>query len=100
MVDRSYEVRVTPRANYGVIDIVEYIRLDSPQNAEAVGHKLFDMMDSLERLPNRFSAYLPLASQSRNFRSVAVWDYIIVYEVIEKEGVVNIHDVFHGVQDK
>lgn len=100
MVEKTYEINVWKRAQTGINKIYKYIQQESPQNAVMVRDKIYDVIDSLETLPYRFSVYDRLDDGSETIRSVAVWDFIVVYKIKEEKSLVVVVRVFNGVKNK
>jgi len=102
LVDQTYRVIFTQLARNSLLEIVEYIKSEqkSPKNAEIVRKAILTRAKSLKKQPKRFSEYHLLHTDEANHRSVAVWNFIIVYEVDQKNLLVIIDDIFHGAEDK
>ena len=102
MVNRSYQVIITRAARRAIYEITTYIKEEqkSPQNAQIVRKAIVEKAKSLKTQPDRFSKYDLLHSGKTGHRSVAIWDFILVYEVDEKKRRVIVDDVFHGGQNK
>ena len=83
----EYRVRISPEAEQGLAEIVEYIaHWDSVDRAEYVLEKLLDVCERFEQLPER--GHFPpelLALGIKSYREVHFKPFRIVYEVIARE---------------
>ncbi|MCB0738293.1 MAG: type II toxin-antitoxin system RelE/ParE family toxin [Bacteroidetes bacterium] len=100
MVEKTYEINVWKRAQSGIKKIYDHVYKESPQNAVMVRDKLYDVIDSLETFPYRFSVFKPVDDGNGFVRSVAVWDFIIVYRIREEKSQIAVTRVFHGARNK
>lgn len=82
---KQYRVIMPPVAKQSLREIVEYIKKDSPSAASKVRKRLFELARSLDKLPERFSKEVYLDQRKGNFRSVTIWHFKIIYQVLENE---------------
>lgn len=91
---RPLPVRVTQAAYADLDAIIGYISWDSPLNAERVGDRLFEAMESLARFPERS----PLAAEADSWggpvRVMLVYRYRVLYLLRSDEVIVL--RVLHG----
>lgn len=76
--------------------ITKHISEENPRAASKIAQELLLAGDSLALFPYR--GRLGLASDTREL--VAVWPYLIVYEVNDSANEVSILRVWHGSQDR
>jgi len=76
--------------------IARHISEENPRAASKIARELLLAGDSLALFPRR--GRLGLASGTREL--VAVWPYLIVYEVNDQADEVSILRVWHGAQDR
>ena len=82
---KQYRVIMPPAAKQSLREIVEYIKKDSPSAASKVRKRLFEVVGSLNKLPERFSKEILLDQKNGNYRSVTIWHFKIVYQILENE---------------
>jgi len=77
--------------------IIEYIKLDSHENAKMVKKTLILLAGTLNEFPEKFpkNSYMPKSKGI--FRFVSKWNYKIVYEITKEE--IIIIDIFHTAQN-
>src|SRR4051812_44778243 len=91
-----YHLIISNRAASDLQQIHDYIAQDSPQNATTVARKIVAEIDSLTLMPQRHRVYAGRADFSTAIRRVAVWPYLIYYQVLEDRAVVRIVTVRDG----
>lgn len=90
---KRYRVIVSDQAKQSLRSIVRHIAAESPSAANYVRKSLIDLMRTLDRSPEKYSAEEYLQHKKGNYRSVTKWHYKIVYVVKTRE--VIILDVIH-----
>jgi len=70
-----------------------YIKEASPNAAQKVKKEILSLTASLSDMPERFSTEYYLQGSNKEFRSVSLWSYKIIYRVHEQE--VRILDIIH-----
>ena len=83
-------------ARNDVVRIAHHIAAENPRAATRIAQELLVAGDSLALFPNR--GRLGLATGTREL--VAVWPYLIVYEVDAASDTVRILRIWHGSQDR
>ncbi len=76
--------------------ITRHISEENPRAGSRVARELLLAGDSLALFPHRGRP--GLASGTREL--VALWPYLIVYEVDDQAGLVSVLRVWHGAQDR
>jgi plasmid stabilization system protein ParE len=95
---KSYRVVIEPRASNDLMDICAYIEQDSPQNAVGVARRLFDEIDSLEFMPNRYKVHSSSRDPSRVVHAMSVPPFIVYHRVVERKDAVEVIAVLHGAR--
>jgi plasmid stabilization system protein ParE len=90
---KSYSVVWDTVAKESLVEIVKYIKKDSPSAAKKVREELLKLTASLKSMPERFSVESYLAHKGNEFRSVTKWSYKIIYRIKEHE--VRILEIIH-----
>ena len=83
-------------ARNDIVRIASRIAEENPRAATRIAQELLVAGDSLALFPNR--GRLGLATGTREL--VAVWPYLIVYEVDAVSDTVRILRIWHGAQDR
>lgn len=96
----TYRVRITPRAVADLEGIHDYVSQDSPESAAGVVRTLVDAIDSLARLPHRFSVPRVGPAKDRNVRSMPVRPYLVRYRIDDVRLVVFILRIRHGARKR
>ncbi len=95
-----FKVKVTSPALSQIKEYYEYIRGESPQNAENWLDGIFDAIDSLEKMPER----CPISKHSKyigqTVRSYVYKRHIIDYRIDEENKEVQILSVWHSAMGK
>jgi toxin ParE1/3/4 len=91
-----YAVQLTPAARQDLVDLVTYIRRDSPQAAESVAERLLAALESLGEFPER----TPFAPESERWklevRSLVVFRYRVLYHIQPAKQRVTVLRILHG----
>jgi len=78
-------------------NVVEYIKLDSPQSARSFANNIMEKIKLLKKNPEmeKKSDDPRLAG----FRLLIIGNYLVLYEIKVEENVVYLHRFFHGARD-
>lgn len=95
-----YDVRITAEASGDLLDIYNYIRSDSEQNASQMLERLLHAIDALEHLPYRYKRHRRGGRGRDEVRSMPVPPYVVYYRVVEADRVVRVLTVRHGARRK
>lgn len=79
--------------------IYDYIKEFSPANATKVRNAIYDKVSSLAANPEMYAKESLLSHLEKNIRSVSLWSYKVVYEVVFKDDEIWILRVFHTAQN-
>ena len=93
---QAYSVIVLPRTFTDLVEILDHIAIDSPQNAVTTIDRLWRAMQSLQLLPHRYKIHEGRKDPSKTVRSMPVSPFIIYYRVDDQMHVVRILHVRHG----
>jgi plasmid stabilization system protein ParE len=93
-------VKTSARAERDLIEIYEFIFLDSPQNAEAVRSRLESEIDSLATFPHRYKIFEPNTISSKVVRSMPVPPFAVYYLVEDGNLSVDILTIRRGTRDR
>jgi plasmid stabilization system protein ParE len=93
-----YQIRIAPRAADDLRGIFDWIRKDSPQNAERVIKLLLDAIDSLDVLPHRYPVSQSSEGSARQIRTMPVRPHLVRYRIEERNMAVHIVRVRHGAR--
>jgi plasmid stabilization system protein ParE len=94
----QYVVHILPEASSDLIDIFDFIKQDSPQNADSMIRQLFEAIDSLDRFPHRSRVHLSAKTPSRIVHSMTVAPFLIYYRILEAERAVEVLTIRHGAR--
>ena len=97
-MEQLYEVRISGEASADLLAIHEYVRQDSPQNADELLARLFAAIDSLKTFPHRYSIYRRTRKPKRIIRSMVVSSFIVYYHVMDADRAVRILTVRRGTR--
>jgi len=90
----SYSIITMPSFDNELLDISDYISNNNPLNAKKFTRKILEnIYKSLSFLPWMFRVY------NWNVRFFPYWNYLIFYEVIEKEKKVLLLHIIHWARD-
>ena len=95
----KYKIKILPVAQDDMKSIVAYIRLDNPDAALKVAHKI---KDSIGRLSdNPFMGVVPRDNRiaGMGYRMLLVEPYLVLYIVVQNDGIIEVHRVLHGRRD-
>ena len=92
----AYQVILAPRAIRDLEEIVRYISLDSPANAERFGRRLFEQARSIAAFP-KIGRMVPELGEPL-IREIIFKAYRIVYRVREDKQVVEISRFWHAAR--
>ena len=90
---KKYRIIWDDDAKASLRKVYDYIAKDSFQSARKVRSGIVRKARSLKTFPFRFAVERLLEDQSKEYRSVLIWDYKIIYRVAGDT--VRILDVFH-----
>jgi plasmid stabilization system protein ParE len=93
-----YRIRITPRALSDLTSIFDFIRADSPQNADKIIRALIEGIDSLERFPQRFATVVQKSKKGRNVRSMVVYPFVVRFRIEDGNATVCILHVRRGAR--
>ena len=96
----TYQVVLTDDALVALEEAIAFIAETSPQNAKMVRLAILQKIDTLDKLPNRFSQFKPWRNQQLIYRSIVVKEHVIVYRVYEDKALVAVVDVHYGRRNK
>ena len=96
MVKKELPVLWSDEAKDSLKYIFNYVKRNSPDNAQKVKQTILKIAATLNFYPEKFPRDPFLLDSKRNFRFFPKWSYKIVYEVTDKA--VIIIDVFHAKQ--
>jgi toxin ParE1/3/4 len=94
----KWQIIVTPEFQNEIWEIHSYIAntLLVPETANKQINRIFDMVESLDDMPERFPRYDKEPWFSRGLRKVNVDNFIIFYLPVEKTREVVVLHVFYG----
>jgi plasmid stabilization system protein ParE len=90
---KSYQIIWDVKARESLKEITLYIKEESPTAAKKVRTEILKLAASLATLPDRFSTEPYLENKGKEYRSVTIWSYKIIYRVGENE--VRILEIIH-----
>ena len=101
MEERTYLIVVQPEAEIDIGNIVHYIavELENPPAAYRIGVAIYDAIESLDIMPERYKIWPSEPWRSRNIHSLPVKNFNILYHVNKHTMTVSILRVFYGRQD-
>ncbi|QEK51915.1 type II toxin-antitoxin system RelE/ParE family toxin [Pedobacter aquae] len=88
-----YQVVWDIKAKESLRAIYLYIKEASPSAAIMVRKEILNLTASLQKMPERFSTETYLKGSNKEFRSVSLWSYKIIYRIHEQK--VRILDIIH-----
>jgi plasmid stabilization system protein ParE len=97
MLDR-YRIIVMPEASSDLIQLFEFIELDSPESAAVVIQKLFEAIDSLEQLPHRCKIHRSTKNPKHMVHSMNVSPFIIYYRILRDDRLLEVLTIRHGAR--
>ena len=78
-------------------NVINYIKLDSPQTAHNFANKIMEKIKLLKKFPEMGKQIDdPRLSWIRMF---IIGNYLVLYEIQTEENVVHLHRFFHGARD-
>ncbi|MCD8286369.1 MAG: type II toxin-antitoxin system RelE/ParE family toxin [Clostridia bacterium] len=94
----SYKVDVSKDALREINEIYDYILVNFKSEETAFGQAemIFDMINSLDEMPSRFSLWPDNPLRDMNVRHITVGNYAILYTVDEEHEVVCIEHVCYA----
>jgi toxin ParE1/3/4 len=92
----DYQVILSPRAIQDLQEIVRYISVDSPTNAEKFGFALIEKARTLKTFPER--GRLAPEFHDKNTREIIFHSYRIVYRISSASRMVEISRFWHGAR--
>lgn len=92
----TFRVRVVRRAEADLLEIRDYLRRDTPDQAESVTEALLQAIDSLERLPLRGARPRDPRLRRLGYRFLSKSSWLIFYKVDEARKLVRVHRVLHA----
>ncbi len=90
----DFRVTFSEKSLRDLREILAYIAEDNPQAAEDFGRQLVNLATNLRRFPIRY----PRDKRRANLRKTSLGSYLVYYEVLESERVVNILHFWHGAR--
>lgn len=97
----TFRVRVVRRAQSDLVEIRDYLRLDTPDQVESVIETLLRAIESLERFPLRGAR--PRDARPRDarlrrlgYRFLSKSSWLVFYKVDEARSLVRVHRVLHA----
>lgn len=83
---KKWQLKVTPEFQNEIRDIYSYIAntLLVPETAANQINRIFDMVESLNDMPERFTKYEKEPWFSRGLRKVAVDNFVVFYLPVEQ----------------
>ncbi|MCD8204834.1 MAG: type II toxin-antitoxin system RelE/ParE family toxin [Coprobacillus sp.] len=97
----TYDVRITLDAISDLDDIKYYIGrvLGEIDNAKRQVERISERINSLDEYPNRNPKFIVSGAPKKNFRRMNIDNYVVIYEVREKEKTVIIIRVLYSGRD-
>jgi len=95
LVKKIYTLVFTDKAIASLQSIYDYIKKDSPQNANMVIETIMNTSETLITHPRIYRTDEYYHPNSKDIRRFIQWSYRIVYEVVEKDNTVVILNIFH-----
>lgn len=97
----AYHVEVQPAALHDLEHIVDYIsgELKNLAAAYRFAERATSAMQSLSTLPTRCSLYVPPKPLRREYRKLAVDNYLIFFWVSEEQEIVTVARVLYAGRD-
>ncbi len=93
----NYQIAWSLHAKNSLDKIYEYIKEESPQNAQKVKRKIIELVSSLIVFPEKYVREQFLDQQKGDFRFAVIWSYKIIYEITDD--IIIILDIFHAAQN-
>ncbi len=96
-----YTVIYSDAAKRDIDKIYEYIayKLLAPKTAKKQVNRIIKIIDSLEKLPYRFSLYNEEPWFNNGLRCTTVDNYMVFYYPIDKTGIVQVLRIIYGGRD-
>ena len=96
-----YKVIITATASEGIQATVHHIKsvLRNPIAADNLLDKAYEMIDSLETMPERAALVPDSWLASRGLRMVSVEKYLLFYAVDKQSGIVEVLGFVYGKRD-
>ena len=99
MAPVEFRVIITDEAFANLDSILDYIKLQSPQNAAAVIDRLLASIDGLKYFPHRFALARRISQQAgQETRSMPEPPFLVDYQIDETLKVVHVVTVIHGAR--
>lgn len=97
----TYRVVIQPAALSDMTGIVTYVAADlkNPSAANRLADRFDEGIRSLSTFPTRCPLYLPPRPLEREYRKLAVGNYLIFFSVSEEEEEVTVARVLYGRSD-
>ena len=96
---KTYRITITEEAFSQVDAAFYYTQAQSPQNADKWVRELYDRVNSLTTMPERFGVARENKSFAQELRCLRHYSHRILYTVDHEFTVVNVHAVLHGSKD-
>lgn len=93
-MDRKYKVEYLPIAVKDLTEIIEYIQLDSPQNALSFLDRIDSTIIKLEDFPSLGPAPKDIRLQRLGYRMLIIDNYLVFYVI--KDEVIEIRRIVYG----
>jgi toxin ParE1/3/4 len=93
-MDKKYQIEYLPVAMRDLTEIVEYIQLDSPQNASSFLDRIDESISKLEDFPYLGAIPKDVRLQRLGYRMLIVENYLVFYVVIDD--IVEIRRIIYG----
>ena len=94
----QYRVIVQSQGFKDLDSILDYIKLDSPQNAVETLERLWSACQSLAILPRRYKLYQRRANMARSIHSMPSAPFVVYYRVDERTRIVRVLTIRHGAR--
>lgn len=93
-MEKKYKIEYLPSSARDLTEIVEYIKIDSPQSAMNFTDKIDESISRLEQFP--FTGVVPkdIRLQSLGYRTLIIENYLVFYVV--SDDIVEIRRIISG----
>lgn len=94
MSSNKYQIEYLPIAQQDLIEILEYIRIDSPDAASKLLDQIDETISKLSDFPQMGHVPKDLHLQRLGYRMLVVGNYLVFYVI--KDETVEIRRILHG----
>lgn len=98
MVNKKYKVVITTNAQKSIIEIHNFIALNSKSNAKKVVTKFLALIKSAKKFPYKHPIDDLQININVNERYIGVWSFKIHFEIDNNKDVIIVHHVSHTSQ--